>query len=233
MKKTFFRKSILFSILVLGLALSSCSFTTGAQSNATATPWIIVVTYTPTENLAPIETAVVETFSAQLTETAFANPTETPVPPTETPTITNTSTVTETPIPSNTATYWTSTPKYTKTATKEPTNSKWNCSITFQLVEDNHVFSPNEDFDGRWTIKNTGTEIWLKTDVDYRYMSGTEMQTHDKVYDLPQEVDPGESVTVIVDMKAPSSTGHYETFWALARHPAGFCVLPVRIEVRD
>ena len=63
-------------------------------------------------------------------------------------------------------------------------------------------------------------------------MSGTEMQTGNKVYDLPEEVDPGESVTVIVDMKAPGSTGHYETFWALARHSDGFCYLPVRIEVR-
>ena len=233
MKKAFFRNIILFSIIVSGLVLSSCSYNTGpTQPEMTDTPWIIVVTYTPTEDLGPIETAVVETFSAQLTETALANPTETPLPPTATPTITNTPTVTKTPVPSSTPTYWTATPRYTKTATPKPTDSKWNCSITFQLVENNHVFSPNEPFDGKWTIKNTGTEIWLKTDVDYRYMSGTEMQTRKKVYDLPQEVDPGESVTIIVDMKAPGSKGYYETFWALARHSDGFCYLPVRINVK-
>ena len=233
MRKTFIRNIIIFSMIVIGLVLSSCSYSAGtAQSNVTDTPWIIVITYTPTENLGPIETAVVETFSAQLTETAFANPTATPLPPTETSTSTNTPTVTETPTPSNTATYYSATPKYTKTATPKPTDSKWNCSITFQLVEDNHVFSPNEPFDGRWTVKNTGTEIWLQTDVDYRYMSGTEMQTHNKVYDIPEEVDPGESVTIVVDMQAPSSTGYYETFWALARHADGFCYLPVRIRVK-
>ena len=233
MKKSPVRNKQFFFVLLISLVLTSCSYDTGAAStNATATPWIIVVTYTPTENLAPVETSVVETFSAQLTETAIANPTETPVPATETPEVTETQTATQTSYPSSTMIYWTPMPPPPKD-TPVPEDEDWDCSITFQLVSNNQVLDPYEDFDARWTIKNTGEEIWLTTDVDYRYMSGTEMQTGSTVYDLPSEVDPGESITITIDMKAPGAEGHYETFWALARHSDGFCWLPTRIEVRD
>jgi hypothetical protein len=235
MKNILSRKFLILFMLTIGMVFGACAYNPGvAQVEATATPWIVVITYTPTEDLGVIETAVVETFSAQLTETRLAMPTETPVPPTETPTNTFTPTATNTYTATATRTVVSRTPTsaYTKTATPKPTDSKWSCDITFQLIENNKTMNPHEDFDGRWTIKNTGKEIWLTTDVDYRYMSGTEMQKYNKVYDLPNEVDPGESITITVDMQAPGSSGYYETFWALARHADGFCSLPTRIRVK-
>ncbi|MBI9051959.1 MAG: hypothetical protein JEZ00_21265 [Anaerolineaceae bacterium] len=220
----------LLTFLLLALLLGACSYT--AEPVATSTPYVIVITFTPTVDMGAIETQVVGTFSAQLTETAVAMPTETPIPPTETVTNTETPTVTKTPYPTNTYIYWTATPNKTKTSTPEPQDDKWNCKITFQLVENKQEFNPNEDFDARWTIKNNGSETWNFFDVDYRYMSGTEMQTGGKVYDLPDTITPDESITITVDMKAPGSSGYYETFWALARHADGFCSLPTRIKVK-
>ena len=234
MKKIFSSRKIYISYFTLALLLSSCS--TAGLPVATSTPYIIVITNTATVDLAPYMTQAAETVFVQLTETAFTLPTETPLPPSETPTPENTATITPTFTPSVTNTsIWTATPVNTstpKTPSATATNSGWSCSITFQLIADNTQFGTNEDFDARWTIKNTGSNTWDKEDVDYRYMSGTEMQKFDKIYDLPQTVASGESVTVIVDMKAPGSTGYYETFWALARHSDSFCSLPTRIKVK-
>ncbi len=221
----------IFSAMILILLLSSC--TTPSLSSATQTPYIIVITNTSTVDMAPFMTEAAETVFAQLTGTAEALPTETPMPPTETPTSTQTFTATSTFTP-----VWTNTPvkSFTPVKSNTPvataTKEGWNCEITFQLVENNHEYNANEDFDARWTIKNTGTQTWGFEDVDYRYMSGTEMQKFDKIFDLPSTVTPGNSITIIVDMKAPSSSGYYETFWALARHSDGFCSLPTRIKVK-
>jgi hypothetical protein len=222
---------ILFSTLLLAVVLSSC--TTPGLSGATPTPYIIVITNTPTVDMAPFMTQAAETVFAQLTETALAMPTETPVPPTDTPTITQTFTSTATLIPAASSTpVKTSTPVKSNTPKATATKAGWNCEITFQLVENGKEFNTNEDFDARWTIKNTGTETWSASDVDYIYVSGTEMQKFNKLYDLPASVSPGNSITIIVDMKAPGSSGYYETFWALARHSDGFCSLPTRIKVK-
>ena len=225
---------ILFSIIILALLFSSCS--TVSLPTATLTPYIIVITNTPTMDMGPIYTEAAATIYAALTGTASAIPTNTPIPPTATITETPTPTITQTPSKTNTyVVYYPPTPVRTNTPkppTAEPTNSDWNCEVTWQLIENGQDFSPYEPFDARWTIKNTGDNTWQADDVDYRYMSGTEIQTNGKLFDLPSTVAPGDSITITVDMKAPGSSGHYETFWALARHSDVFCWLPVRIDVK-
>jgi hypothetical protein len=179
-------------------------------------------------------TEAAETVFVQFTETAIAQPSETPIPPTQTAIPSETPTVTLTPIPTRTVVwiptyYYSSTPK---TPSATATNSSWSCSITFQLVASNTEFGAYEDFDARWTVKNTGSETWESSDVDYRYMSGTEMQKYDTLYDLPETVAPGDTVSITVDMKAPSTSGYYETNWGLVRHTDSFCNLPTRIRVK-
>lgn len=222
---------IMLTIVILSLAFSSCSTT--SLPVATLTPYIIVITFTPTMDMGPVMTEAASTIYAALTGTASAIPTDTP---TVTPTATETPTNTYTPSKTFTNTvYYPPTPVRTNTPkppTATATNSGWSCEVTWQLVENNQEFSPHEAFDGRWKIKNTGSQTWQAIDVDYRYMSGTEMQDGNKVFDLPNDVAPGESITITVDMTAPGTTGHFETFWALARHSDGFCSLPVRINVK-
>jgi hypothetical protein len=233
MKKGIRLSILVISIFMLASQLSACSTT--ALPVFTQTPYIIVITNTPTADLGPYMTQAAETVFVALTQTASAMVTNTPEPPTITPTPLFTSTYTSTPSPIATNTiYYSPTP--VKSNTPKPTataeNRDYSCEVTWQLIEDNHEFSPNEDFDGRWTIKNTGNKTWQAIDVDYRYMSGKGFHTAGNVFDLPSDVAPDGSITITVDMKTPGESGYYETFWALARHAEGFCTLPVRIKVR-
>ena len=206
----------------------------------TPTPYIIVITLSPTADMSIFKTQVAETIYAGITETIKAAPTETPLPPTATPepssTPTNTATLTKTAysyygVPQNQPWYPPAPPQ--NTPAYSTSDSEWRCSITYQLVSYNEVFDPYEDFDAKWTIKNTGTAYWDSGAVDYYYKSGTSMHKYADGFDLPETVAPGESVTLTVDMQAPGSEGTYDTYWTLSGDSGSFCTLPVHIKVVD
>jgi uncharacterized protein YgiM (DUF1202 family) len=105
------------------------------------------------------------------------------------------------------------------------------CQVT-PRVEDGTVLKPKTDFDARWTIKNTGTTTWSMTAVDYLFRAGVQMQKYNKLYDLPRDVAPGESIDIIVDMVAPEKEGPHGTTWVVKRGSDTICTLPLAIEVR-
>jgi len=94
------------------------------------------------------------------------------------------------------------------------------------------TLKPGVDFDAVWTVKNTSGKTWEVTAIDYKYMTGTEMQKYGKVYDLDQTVKSGEKVTLRVDMTAPTDPGTYTTNWALVQGSTVLCNLPVKIVVK-
>lgn len=94
------------------------------------------------------------------------------------------------------------------------------------------VFAPNAEFDAVWTVKNTSNTTWDKSSVDYKYVSGTEMQKYNKYYDMTATVDPGETTEIIVDMIAPSQKGTYSTNWAIVLGDRVLCNMPITIVVR-
>ena len=53
------------------------------------------------------------------------------------------------------------------------------------------VLEPGADFDAAWTVKNTSRKAWEVTAIDYKYMTGTEMQKYAKAYDLKETVPDG------------------------------------------
>lgn len=114
------------------------------------------------------------------------------------------------------------------TATPVPTY-KCEVSISPSLYT---IFPVDADFDAVWEVKNTGDDAWEKSAVDYKYDSGTEMQKYGKVFDLPETVDPGESITIVVDMVAPGTVGTYSTTWVLADGGTTLCKLPLTIVVK-
>jgi uncharacterized protein YgiM (DUF1202 family) len=105
------------------------------------------------------------------------------------------------------------------------------CQVT-PKVEDGKIVAPLTDFDARWTIKNTGSKTWTTSQVDYLFRAGVEMQKFHKIYDLPKELAPGESMDLIVDMVAPEKTGFYGTTWVVKLGSDTLCTLPLAIEVR-
>jgi hypothetical protein len=235
-------KRILYIIAIssiLGLLLTACAKNQGNQPD-----YVTVLSAEPTDNISAMYTIAAETIYAQITQTEQAKPTETPVPPTETPT--PTLTMTNTVVPTNTTAYIyvpvyaTSTPgtitatsSTSTTATTAATAGNYACSITTQGISDYTEFAPNEEFDATWTIKNTGSLTWDSSQIDYRYVSGTTTYKHNAAYDFSTSVASGGSITIVVDMIAPSSEASYETYWGVFNGGVNFCSLPLRIKVVD
>lgn len=146
--------------------------------------------------------------------------------PSSTPLPTNTSFV----LPTSTITL-TPTPTETETPTASPTSSAYQCEVVSSSPEYNRVYPPGGDFDGRWTLKNTGTETWGDI-VDLIYISGAKFQTGADAVDLQKSsVRTGETTDVIVDMLAPREPGTYKTVWRLRRSDTTFCEVTLQIVV--
>ena len=170
----------------------------------------------PTTDPGQIETQVAQEVAAQLTQIALSQPaptmttppTATLEQPTDLPSPTNTSEpASPTPLmptPSNTASAPAATQRPRFTDTPQP----FACQLIKQKPENGKTFKPGANFDVTWTVKNIGTALWDDNEVDYRYESGDEIYV-DEIYDLPQNVDPGESVDLLVEIETPDKEDEY------------------------
>jgi hypothetical protein len=82
-----------------------------------------------------------------------------------------------------------------------------------QNIKDGTNFSPNEAFTKKWTFTNTGYCDWNE---DYKiiFKTGDQMDGPDS-QELATEVNPGEVITIAVDMIAPADEGRYTGYWML------------------
>ncbi len=178
-----------------------------AQSQITQTT-MAQPTATPTE---------VATITLELPTNTALPPTNTPLPPTPFPTL---APPTATPILA------------TATPSATATRSDLNCQIVSSSPANYLVMSPGLDFDGRWTLKNTGSQTWDQAAVDFTYVSGTKFQTNHDAIDLPASVSNGNTVELIIDMMAPSNAGNYQSTWAFRQGSTYFCYVNVNITVK-
>ncbi len=111
-----------------------------------------------------------------------------------------------------------------------PVTSTGTCQVV--SVTPNSSITARSEFDAVWKIKNTSGKTWTLNSVDYKYVSGSKMQKYDDRYDLNEEVKSGETITVVVDMKAPADAGWYTTNWALVQGSTTLCNLPLTLRVR-
>jgi len=86
----------------------------------------------------------------------------------------------------------------------------YDCEAINRRPFDNQIFKPNDEFDIRWTIMNTGTKT-LRAGLDLEYVSGPSL-TSKKFVELP-ELKPGKSYEVIFDAVAPAKEGTYIMTW--------------------
>ena len=176
-----------------------------------------------------VETIVAGTAGAAQTQTAVLLP--------ATPTLTFTPTVTRTPTltPTFTPTFiWrmrSATPQKTATSTLGVTQGDMECRLISQDPEDGTEFAPNTDFDAVWRVRNTGTAAWDENGIDFAYVSGRKMHKR-AVYDLPDNVNKGESINLVVDMVAPAENGTYKVVWSLRRGGNDFCHVDLTIKVK-
>jgi hypothetical protein len=85
-------------------------------------------------------------------------------------------------------------------------------------IPDDTRMQPGEEFTKTWRLINNGTCTWTG-DYALVWFSGEQMEAPDSVQ-IEEEVVPGETVEVSVDMEAPQSAGTYISYWKL-RNPAG------------
>ncbi len=172
-----------------------------------------------------VNTIVVQTAQAAASQTAAA------LPPTLTPTLTPvpTRTPTQTPLPSPTFLFILST--LTKTPTLSASASDYACQLTGQTPSDGSTMTKKQSFVASWTVENTGQATWDSQSVDFVYVTGAKLATV-KATDLPKSVAPGKSVTLSVNMVAPSGADTYKTAWTLEQGKNSFCRLTITIVVK-
>ncbi len=205
--------------LAFSLMLSACNL-----PGAAGAP-----TLDPVAQQATIDAAVTQamgTAAANLTSTAAALPTSTfTATPTEAPTATQVPTATAVP-PTATRTYVPPAP----TRTLTPTPAAYACKLVSTSPAAGTKININTDFDANWKVQNIGTKVWEVGYLDLKYVSGQKMQTGADIFDIITFVDKGGELTLIVDMKAPSTAGKYTAAWVLMMEGITLCTLPVNIE---
>jgi hypothetical protein len=112
-----------------------------------------------------------------------------------------------------------------------PVSTSGSCSLVSQSPANNTSFVHGADFDASWVIKNTSAFDWLKTNVDFVYVSGTKMHKFADIQDLPLDVVKNGNITLILDMLAPATNGTYSETWALVQGGSTICTMVVSIKV--
>ncbi len=215
-----FKKAILSSISLLLTLIMVAGCT--APLPSTPDPTLIA------NEVNAARTEAAQTVVAQLTADAPLTPTATEVPPTETPT-TPPPTETIPPLPTIAPT---STPFPTISyPTWTPTPTDYQCQIVSQSPSPGKYVSPHADLDARWTVKNSGTETWESSVTDYYYSSGSDIHKFDDRFDLPEDVEPGDEVDIIVDIDVPGLEGNYTETWVIGMGGNGFCTMTFTINV--
>ena len=139
-------------------------------------------------------------------------------------TATSTPTIAPSPTPMPT-----STPSLTPTFAG-PTPVALSCRVLSQSIKNNRHFSPKEDFEMGWLVRNNGAAAWDPGSVDFAYFSGTRMYLFSPNH-LQAIVNPGETVALGASLVAPKNSGTYTTVWALWQGAYDFCHVSVRIIV--
>lgn len=224
-------KFLSLSLLVIVAIISSACGILVPKGQPTVDP----AAFQATLNAA--STQAIQTIVAQITATAQAQPQQPTLAPTEEPTLvvftptlepTATATLppTQTP-PPPTATR----PPATATSTATATPGPFECRIVSQSPALGAKINGGTDFDLVWVLRNTGTKRWELGAVDIKYISGSKLQKFGDVFDLAKTVNPGEEITITIDMLAPTIAGTYKAVWNLVGESGNICTMNLHIEV--
>lgn len=195
------RKRILaysLAFLILILLVAGCRQATPAvEESPTIDPYVV---YTAAAQTADARmTQLAETSAAQMTMEAAFTPTSPPA--TNTP-----------PAPTATITPTVGAAAPTEPAVQATTGDRAEF-VADVTVDDGTDFAPGAEFVKTWRLQNAGTTTWT-TQYTFAYLSGNQMGAPASV-NLPQEVAPGATVDISVDMRAPNEAGNYRGYWIL------------------
>ena len=159
---------------------------------------------TPTVDPNALQTQILETFSAQMTETALAAPTQTPFP-------TLTASATFQPF----ATLAAGTPLVVGAATLPVTTSCYQMRFVSDVtIPDNTRMTPGQAFTKRSKVKNTGSCAW-DAGFKFAFTGGDAMSG--ATYTLPSAVAANAETSISVAMTAPTNkTGAIRGNWRMS-----------------
>lgn len=186
---------------------------------------VVEPTAAPTETVAPTNT-MDPNFAAAMTSTA-----KSVQPGGATATVAGT-TGQATPIPT-----WTKAAGVLPTATKavvaqQPKNTGDKAELVGQEPGDGSTVGKSDIVTTTLTFKNTGTTTWKKGTYALVYYAGDRMNSPAD-FQMPKDVAPGETVTMVFQLQAPDSTGTKKIIWVV-RNADGvnFYSLWLQLEVK-
>ncbi len=107
-----------------------------------------------------------------------------------------------------------------------------NCQVIFQNPADGEDKQRGETWSTRWTLKNTSTTAWSRSNIDIRYMGGDRVHTSPDAEDMNFDVNPGGAIDIFVDMFAPQDGGTKTSNWALMEGSRAVCRFYVTFDVK-
>jgi hypothetical protein len=185
------------SILIILAALGSLLLSACGPSKPAATP---------TVDVKLIQTSVVSTFAAGMTQTALSMPTNTP---------------TNTPTASPTATLATITPFKTSSGGIVPTSavSCYGLVLESETIPDNTAMLPGQTFTKTWRVKNSGTCAW---DIGFKFIFISGEAMGGTTQTLSAAVAPGAKLDISIPMTAPSKSGTMTGYWKMSTTSGAF-----------
>jgi hypothetical protein len=165
-------------------------------------------------------TAAAQTVAAQLTKSVLSTDTATSLPPLP-PSITLTS------VPTLTSQAPTiQPPTVPQTSTQECDKAQFIDDITYP---DNSILSQEQLFTKTWRIKNIGTCSWTPS-YTMAFSNGEQM-SGPSVQALTGNVNPGQTVDISANLKAPSANGTHTGYWKL-RNASGVTFTQFYVQIK-
>ncbi len=93
------------------------------------------------------------------------------------------------------------------------------------------IMSVNHDFTTTWEVKNSGSNNLEASNIDFKFINGVTMHKNGSIFDLSNTIQPGQTIRLSVNMRAPNQIGIYTANWALAQGNTVLCNLPVTVIV--
>ena len=181
---------------IMGLLLISMIALTACGGTPTETT-------TPTVDPSVVQTIAVQTFSADLTQTAVLAPTITPIPATQPPPPTFPPLATSTggiPLP-------------TQTTAGGATACYGMTFVSDVTIPDNTTVNPGQSFTKTWKLKNSGTCAW---DAGFKFAFTGGNAMNGTTYTLPTAIAAGAVVDVSVALTAPTTPGKVQSNWRMS-----------------
>lgn len=109
------------------------------------------------------------------------------------------------------------------------------CTVLSQNPGNITVVAPGTLFDVVWTIQNTTGAAWNLDATDYRFgfaINGVWMHTGPSAYDFGYSIQPGDTVTIVINMQAPTQVGTYGETWMITSGSNTICQFDMSVGVQ-